>query len=115
MPKVRGARARRVRFMPMASSVSPSSDSSPNSSHARRSDRAGDGSRRSTAQPNFEDEPIIEIKDFPALDPNRHATEVEGSPPPPSVTHLFINNKRVMSRARDWGSVLDPVGRCFLK
>ncbi|GES63230.1 methylmalonate-semialdehyde dehydrogenase [Aspergillus terreus] len=32
----------------------------------------------------------------------------------PTVTHLFVNNTHVMSRAKDWTSVLDPVSQSLL-
>ncbi|KAF9887245.1 hypothetical protein FE257_010373 [Aspergillus nanangensis] len=33
---------------------------------------------------------------------------------PPTVTHLFVNNSRVMSKAKTWTSVLDPVSQRLL-
>lgn len=118
MPKAPSVASRRVRFEPFASSVSPNS-----SDDARRqSDTGSDRSTRSRARSNLNDEvvgPVVQVEEtiVPGLDEDEHSSppvveeSLRPSPPlPPTVTHLYINNRRVMSRAKDWGSVLDPVG-----
>lgn len=44
---------------------------------------------------------------LPSLD-----TNTTSRPAHPTVAHLFINNTSVMSKSKDWTTVLDPVSRC---
>ncbi|KAL5363829.1 Aldehyde/histidinol dehydrogenase [Aspergillus floccosus] len=98
--------SRRVRFTPY-SSLSPrgSEEVVPDERTRRWSDDIQNGrSVRAKISPDEREESVETVTD-------EDTGEADARP---TVTHLFINNTRVMSRAKDWTSVLDPVSQGLL-
>ncbi|PWY83599.1 methylmalonate-semialdehyde dehydrogenase [Aspergillus heteromorphus CBS 117.55] len=72
-----------------------------------RSPRARTVSHRDSEEPEPEPEPAPDEDDD--RDEEENEEEEEEPPAPPTITHLFINNTRVMSRSQNWTNVIDPV------
>ncbi|KAF7596840.1 hypothetical protein BBP40_012440, partial [Aspergillus hancockii] len=94
-------RSRRVRFTPFARRPSNASDDTALSSNNQTSGRSGD------------DQSVCSPGSSSATSTRPGSIDSDNDPtattlPRPTVTHLFINNKSVMSKSKDWTRVLDP-------
>ncbi|RAK95638.1 methylmalonate-semialdehyde dehydrogenase [Aspergillus ibericus CBS 121593] len=106
MPRISSASSNRARFTPFSAASPASSEDTLASGHVRRTSnpRRDSRSSRSSHAGTVSRETDGSDRD-------------ESSPRPqsaPTITHLFINNSRVMSRSQNWTNVLDPVSQRLL-